>query len=204
MHPLISNIGGVSFAWAVNGTNTSSDSVFTFAPSDRGDYTIVFTATNSGGTSTTTYNVHVWGKYENGFFIVNEGWYGHGTGTVNFYRYNTGAMEDSLFEKENPGKTLEPNTSTVEFGTVYNNKLYLLSKAGGPLVAANAWTLKETGRIASAGSNDWRAFLGLDSTKAFVSTGDGIYPLTLQTLSLGSKLTGIDGEVGRRHDKIWQ
>jgi len=56
--------------------------------------------------------------------------------------------------------------------------------------------LKETGRIAAAASNNWRAFVGLDKTKGLVSTVDGIYPIDLQTVTLSTKLTGITGEVG--------
>lgn len=136
------------------------------------------------------------GKYENGFFVVNEGWFGHGTGTVSFFDYTKGTLTDSIFTKENPGKTLEPATSSLEFGTVYNHKLYLLSKAGGPLVVTDDLSLKETGRIAAASGNDWRAFVGIDTNTGLVSTGDGIYPLNLQTVMLGTKISGVSGEVG--------
>jgi len=38
------------------------------------------------------------GKFENGFFIVNEGWFGHGTGEVSFFNYSTGKLTDSVFK----------------------------------------------------------------------------------------------------------
>jgi hypothetical protein len=137
------------------------------------------------------------GKYEDGFFIVNEGNYGHGNGgTITYFDYKTGTLTDSTYTKENAGKTFDPNTSSLEFGTVYNNKIYLLTKSGGPLVVADASTLKETGRIAAASSNDWRAFLGIDANNGLVSTVDGVYPINLQTVTLGTKISGTDGEVG--------
>jgi hypothetical protein len=136
------------------------------------------------------------GKYENGFFIVNEGSYGRISGSVSFFDYTKGTLTDSIFTKENAGKTFDPNTSTLEFGTVYNHKLYLLSKVGGPLVVADDNSLKETGRITAAPANDWRAFVGVDNNNGLVSTGDGIYPLNLQTVTLGTKISGISGEVG--------
>ena len=37
------------------------------------------------------------GKYENGFFLIHEGWFGHGTGSVSFYNYSTGEITDSLY-----------------------------------------------------------------------------------------------------------
>jgi hypothetical protein len=136
------------------------------------------------------------GKYDNGFFLINEGWYGHGTGTVSFYDYGTGAISDSLFTKENPGKNLNPATSTLQYGTIFNDRLYLVSKVGGPLVVANPHTLKEISRIAAKSGNDFRAFVGIDSTKGLLSTGSGIYPINLSTLALGTKLSGVTGQVG--------
>lgn len=136
------------------------------------------------------------GKYENGFFIINEGSYQHVNGSVSFFDYTKGTLTDSVFSTENPGKTFDPNTATLEFGTVYNHKLYLLSKAGGPLVVTDDNSLKETGRIAAATTNDWRALVGVDSNNGLVSTGNGVYRLNLQTVTLGAKIDGISGQVG--------
>ncbi|MCS3735371.1 hypothetical protein FHS10_003331 [Mucilaginibacter dorajii] len=135
-------------------------------------------------------------KYDNGFFIINEGWYGHGTGNVSFYNFATGAIADSTFTKENPGKNLNPTSSTLEYGTIFNDKLFLVSKVGGPFVVANSHTLVEINRIAAKSGNDFRAFVGIDTTKGLISTNSGIYPVNLQTLALGTKLTTVTGQVG--------
>lgn len=192
LHPAIT--GATSFSWAVNGQAAGSDSILLFAPAVRGDFQVVYSAINAGGSVSTTYKIHVYGKYENGFFIVNEGWYGMGGGTLGFYRYDTQKLEDSVFSKENADSDLGPNTSTLEFGTIFNNKLYLLAKSGGPLVAMDAYSLKETKRIASDPNNDFRALLPLDTTMALLSTGNGVFPINLQTLALGSPLAAISGE----------
>ncbi len=186
---------GATFSWTVNGTGSSSDSTFAFTPAARGDYAIVYTVTNAGGTSTQDFSVHVYGKYENGFFIANEGWYGNGSGTLSFFRYDTQGLEDSVYTKVNPGADLGPNTTELEFGTAYNNKVYLLTKGGGPLVQADAYSLKETGRIPGGAGNDFRALLPIDTTKALVSTGSGIFPLNLQTVTLGAAIPAVSGEV---------
>jgi hypothetical protein len=195
LHPAIADITtGTTFSWTVNGQQAGTDSVFLFSPTTRGDYQLVYTATNAGGSTSVTYKIHVYGKYENGFFITNEGWYGTGAGILNFFRYDTQQLEDSVFNKVNPGKDLGPIYSTLEFGTIYNNKLYLLAKYGGPLVAVDAFSLKETGRIASDPGNDFRALLPLDTTRALVSTGFGVFPLNLQTMTLGAAIPAISGE----------
>lgn len=67
------------------------------------------------------------GPYSNGFLLINEGWYSHGTGEVNFYNYATGTLQDSIFGVANPTKNLNPATSTLQFGTIFNGNLYLVS-----------------------------------------------------------------------------
>lgn len=136
------------------------------------------------------------GKYDNGFFLINEGWYGHGTGSVSFYSFATGTKQDSIFTKENPGKNLNPATSTLEYGTIFNNKLFLVSKVGGPVVVTDPYSLVELGRVAAVGSNNWQAFLGIDATKGLLSSASGIYPFNLTNYTTGTKLTSVTGSVG--------
>jgi hypothetical protein len=155
-------------------------------------------ATNAFNTDQTggKQQVHGTGKYDNGFFLINEGWYGHGTGTVSFYDFGTGLISDSLFTKENPGKNLNPTSSTLQYGTIFNDRLYLVSKVGGPLVVVNPHTLQEISRIAAKSTNDFRAFVGIDANNGLVSSGSGIFPINLQTLALGAKLSGVTGQIG--------
>jgi hypothetical protein len=136
------------------------------------------------------------GKYENGFFIINEGWFGHGTGEVNFYSYDTGKLTDSIFKRENPTKDLNPASSTLQSGTIYKDNMYLVSKVGGPMVVVDPYTFKEKGRIDAKGGNDWRAFLGIDENTGLLSSSSGVYMLNLKTLSTSSKLVGADGQIG--------
>ena len=134
-------------------------------------------------------------KYENGFLIVSEGNYGTNSGDLNFYDYDKDTVFQYIYSAENPGKPLGPNTSTMEFGTVYNNKLYLVGKYGAPLVVADVNTLKETGRIDALPGGDGRAFVGVDDTRGLVSTSTGVFPLNLTNITLGAAIAGVTGEV---------
>jgi hypothetical protein len=137
------------------------------------------------------------GKYENGFFVINEGWYGHGTGSISFFDNAAGALRDSVFQKENPdSKAFEPTTSTVQFAAKFNNNLYVVSKIRGPVVVADAKTLKEVGRIAGSAEYDWRAFVGLDENRGLLSSSDGIYQINLKTFRPSFKLLGAKGQTG--------
>jgi len=196
LHPKLKKHENLLYSWTVNGKEEGADSVFTFNAADRGDYEVVFKATNSAGETTVKYKIHVQGKYENGFFIVNEGWFGRGTGTVNFYRYDTSELEDSVFTKENPDKNLEPAVATLDFGTIYKEKLYLVTKAGGPVVVADAYSMKEVKRIPAQGGNDWRSFVGIDDNRGLLSSQKGIFVIDLNTLEVGTQISGISGQVG--------
>ncbi len=196
LSPTVTSDKPSTYAWMLDGSVVSTDSAYTFVPADRGDYSVSVTVSNPGGSASQSYDIHVYGRYENGFFLANEGWYGHGGGTLGFYRYDTQTLEDSIFSSANPGKDLGPVTSTLEYGTVFNNRIYLSTKAGGPLVQLDGSSLKETGRIATAAGNDFRALLPIDSTVAIVGTSDGLFSLNLQTMVAGAVIPGVTGEAG--------
>lgn len=137
------------------------------------------------------------GKYENGFFVINEGWFGHGTGSVSFFDAASGTLKDSVFQKENPNsQAFEPISSTVQFAARFNDKLFVVSKVKGPVVIADAKTLKEVGRIAGVADYDWRAFVGLDENRGLLSSSDGIYLVNLKTYKPAFKLLGVKGQTG--------
>jgi len=191
LHPRLNERLTTAYLWQVNNKTAGTDSVFTFKTDSAGHYTIRFTAVNTSGQISTTYEIDVLGKYENGIILVNEGWFGHDNGNVNFYRYGRDTIEQMIYHKENPGKDLG---TTTQYGAVHNGKLYLISKQG-PLVVTDSRSLVETGRITTMPANG-RAFLGLDNTNGLISTSNGIYPLNLTTLAVGAKIAGITGETG--------
>jgi len=135
------------------------------------------------------------GKYDNGFYIVSEGNFGAAAGDINYYDYDKDSVYKYVYSAENPGKKLGTSSTTMQFGTVYNDKLYLVGKNDGPFVAVDAATLKETGRVDSLPGHDGRAFVGVDDSRGLLSTAVGLYPVTLGSLTLGTKISSVDGEV---------
>lgn len=135
------------------------------------------------------------GKYDNGFYIISEGNFNVAAGDIYFYDYDKDSIYTKAYSTENPGKALGTSTTTMQFGTVYNGKLYLVGKYDGPFVAVDAATLKEIGRVDSLPGHDGRAFLGVDDSRGLLSTAVGLYPVTLTTLTLGAKISSVDGEV---------
>ncbi|WP_165305036.1 DUF5074 domain-containing protein [Pedobacter sp. SYP-B3415] len=135
------------------------------------------------------------GKYEDGFFLIHEGWFGRGSGEASFFRYSTEQLSDSVFLKENKGKEAGTASSTLQYAAKLNDKIYLVNKAGGPVIAVDAKTFKETGRMSGTG-NDFRAIAGLDDQTALLSSSNGIFLLDLRSMKANTKLAAASGQVG--------
>ncbi|MBS0032101.1 DUF5074 domain-containing protein [Chitinophaga sp. 22321] len=195
-HPKIANPAGATFTWKVNGAVVGNESAYTFTASARGDYHIVFTAGNAATVDSVIYQVKVWGKYENGFFVVQEGQYGATGGDLFYYSYDSNKIAYDVFKTENPGKDFGPPTSTLQFATIYNGKIYMSVKVGGPLVVADAYSMKETGRIDHLPQDEGHAFTGIDNTRGLLSAVDGVYRVNLAGPAIGAKIDGINSAAG--------
>ncbi|NLR78578.1 DUF5074 domain-containing protein [Chitinophaga eiseniae] len=191
LSPQLADVKNPTFQWLVNGVQVSSDSLYTFKPTERGDYTISYKIISGNAISSYYYQIKVMGKFDNGFFLVNEGWFGHEPGDVNFYRNGEDSVYQYVFQRNNPGKTLG---TTTEFGAMFNNRLYLVSKSGA-FVVADASTMKETGRIDQLPATG-NSFCGITPGQGLVGTINGVYPINLQSLALGSKLSSVTGQIG--------
>lgn len=130
--------------------------------------------------------------YTNGFFIITEGSYGQTAGTVQYYGYGADTIATRVYEKENPGKLTSnaAKTSTLQFASVYNKKLYLVSKINGPVLKLDAATLKEEARYNQETSN-WRSLIGVKENSGLISAADGVYSVDLNNLNIQYKLSSV-------------
>lgn len=131
------------------------------------------------------------GPYENGFFILNEGWFGHEPGSVNFYKYGTDSLVRNAYAKENNNEAPSKEGSTLQNGMIYNGRLYLISKIGGDIVVADAKTLKKIGVIQMENS-DFKSMAPVSINEALVSTNKGIFSINLETLEVDPTPVGGD------------
>ncbi|RYF94290.1 MAG: hypothetical protein EOO02_23735, partial [Chitinophagaceae bacterium] len=93
IHPKINNRTSTTYEWSVDGVAKSTDSIFVFQTDSAGDFKINYIAVNPTGRTSFEYAIHVWGKYEQGIILINEGWFGHDNGNVNFFRYGRDTVE---------------------------------------------------------------------------------------------------------------
>ncbi|MET0636061.1 MAG: DUF5074 domain-containing protein [Chitinophagaceae bacterium] len=193
LHPVTGVKEGTSYSWAVNGTQVGTDSVYTFTGTDRGVYTILFNITNVSGSSSVTYTIVVYGKYENGFFIANEGWFGTEPSSVSFYRYGADTLELDIYKKENPTNNIGARASNLQYATIHNGRMYLVNKVGGSVIAVDAYTHKE---IARSATGNWLALTAIDDTKGLVTSTTGVHPIDLNTMTIGTAIAGVTGSMG--------
>lgn len=102
--------------------------------------------------------------YEDGFFIVNEGPFQTGSGTISFYSRKTGEVSNKIFESANNGEELG---NIVQSMTIHNGLAYIVVNNSNKIVIADAKTFKKTGEI--TGLEFPRYFLPVNDEKAFIS-----------------------------------
>lgn len=129
-------------------------------------------------------------NFEDGFFIVNEGWLGHDNGSINWIA-GDGVAYYNVDKKTNNGVNVLGNTS--QYGIVYGDNMYVMSKQAPSLVVMDARTLEVRKSFDEIGG-DGRAVLGVDENKVYVGTANGIFVLDTSTFSLSTTaIAGTDG-----------
>lgn len=129
-----------------------------------------------------------------GFYIVNEGWFGHDKGSVNYFEKSGSSYTPHyrVFRAANLGQELGATTC---YGAIWGDHFYLISKQGNRLVIADAQNLKSKKVITDLGG-DGRSFVGIDEKKAYIGYNGGIKTFNIENLTLGEAIAGVSGEIG--------
>ena len=153
--------------------------------------------------------------YTQGVFVVNEDWIGHQNSTVNFLK-DDGEWIYRVVQQENPGVEVG---CTSEFGTIYGNRFYVISKqdqdpgagiAGGRVTVCSAADMKllkqirilSTDSEATSGA-DGRGFVGVDEHKGYVGSSDGIFVVNLDDFTITGKVTGSGNGADNDYDAFY-
>ncbi len=138
--------------------------------------------------------------YTKGIFIVNEDWFGHANGSVNFLTEN-GDFVYRAYSKENNNEAFG---ATTQYGAIYGDNFYFISKQakdggdsfytpGGRLVVADAKTLKKKAGFDNIGGGDGRSFVGVDENTGYIGASNGIYLFDIKTPTVGNLIDGTGG-----------
>lgn len=129
-----------------------------------------------------------------GFYIVNEDWFGHSNGSVNYFEKSGSSYTPHyrVFRAANLGQELGATTC---YGAIWGDHFYLISKQGNRLVIADAQNLKSKKVITDLGG-DGRSFVGIDEKKAYIGYNGGIKTFNIESLTLGDAIAGVNGQIG--------
>ncbi|MDN3695156.1 DUF5074 domain-containing protein [Chryseobacterium tructae] len=139
-------------------------------------------------------------NFTNGFFMVNEEWFGHTNGSVNFIE-NNGQINYRVYSNANNNHAFG---ATTQFGTIYGDKFYFVSKQaadggdsqytpGGRLVIANAQTMQKIATFNTIGGGDGRSFLGVNENKGYIGASNGIFLFDIANLQVGNMIAATGG-----------
>lgn len=138
--------------------------------------------------------------FSDGTFILNEEWFGHTNGSIN-YMDAKGGMHYRALGSRNDGVAFG---ATSCYGMIWGGRLFVTSKqqadggdtmpGGGRLVVADASDMKVLKRFDTLpGGGDGRASVGVSDTKVYIGSTGGVMPLDLTTLELGEVIEGTPG-----------
>ncbi len=107
------------------------------------------------------------GLFSDGVFIVNEGPFQTGTGTITFYKPDSNLIRQDIFETVN-GRPLGNITQSM---TLLNGKAYIVINNSDKVEIVDAKSFKSTGTI--TGLKNPSQFIGISESKAYVSNWNG-------------------------------
>jgi YVTN family beta-propeller protein len=98
-----------------------------------------------------------------GVYILNEGNYGWGNGSVDYFSFSTGKVVEDVFQISNN----RPLGDVCQSMEVFNEKAYLVVNNSSKIEIVNPYNFKSLGVI--TGLSSPRYFVGINSSKAYVS-----------------------------------
>lgn len=179
------------YQWTLDGQNVSTALSYTFQAEQSGEYLLKFTATNVSGSDMQEFRIQVV-LYKGGFFVVNEGWFGHEMGSVDYFA-DAQTRTPAVYKAANPGKELG-NTSC--YGVKWEENYYFVSKQGRRLVKVSAADFKDAGEYVASITDsdaDGRSFAGIDEDYGVYTTAKGAYIVDLNTMTSVHYLEGSKG-----------
>lgn len=188
--PKASSLLDIYYQWYQNGEDMSTAPSFTFLAERPTRTKVVLELSNDLGKVTLENKVIVPGAdYSKGCFVINEGWFGHETGSISFYNYQTNNMDHWCYKNQNFGDVLGVTTQSA---TLWNGKLYVCSKENNQLVMMDPKTLyveKNAGRLLPKGRQAYE-FIGINDRYGVITANGDFYRVDLNTFEAVGISTG--------------
>lgn len=185
LSPRVVTPGDTYFTWYFNGEEVGYSSTFSYtAQQQMRDGVLLLELENDNGRVTLERKINVAGSgFAGKYLIINEGWYGHESGSLSAYDPQSGRFEHHALRLQNGGKQLGV---TSQSATMWNGKLYICSKDGAALTVVDPHTLVIEKQIAGpiAAGRQAYEFIGLDEQYGIVTADANIYRVNLETMAV--------------------
>lgn len=124
------------------------------------------------------------GTYKKGHFVINEGNFGWGHGTISFI-HEDGRTENEIFKNANGGKILG---NVVQSMSIFDSKGFIVVNNSQKIEVVTPENMKSVGVI--QGLTSPRYFLGIRSDKAYVTDlyANGIWVVNPKKMSIERKI----------------
>ncbi|MEN8226219.1 MAG: DUF5074 domain-containing protein [Bacteroidota bacterium] len=139
-------------------------------------------------------------KPDNRIFIINEGPFQGGSGSLSIYYRDTEEAEHHVFETVNGF----PLGNIAQSVSVHNDKVYIVVNNAGKIEIAAKDDLVSTGSV--EGLNLPRYFLGVDEHKGYVSSWDNkVYVIDLNTNAVTGSIPTATGpeQMLKVGEEVW-
>lgn len=180
----------IYYQWYQNREDISTAPSFTFNAERPSRSKVILELSNDLGKVTLENKVIVPGAdYTKGCLIVNEGWYGHGSGSISYYDYEQNSIEHWCYKNQNFGDVLGVTTQSA---TLWNGKLYVCSKLNNQLVVMDPKTLyveKSVGQLLPKGRQAYE-FIPVNDRYAVMTANADFYRVDLETFEATQISTG--------------
>lgn len=178
--PQVTSSADVYYQWYVNEEDMETEPRLTFTAERPSRSRVVLELMNDYGKVILENKLIVPGAdYTGGCLIINEGWFGHESGSVSYYDYKSNSVETRAMRNQNFGATLG---TTSQSATLWNGKLYICSKQGNQLTVVDPKTLyMEKSAPVLAGTRQVYEFIGLNDKYGVVTANGDVFRVDLET-----------------------
>lgn len=188
--PQVSSPTDVYYQWYLNGEDMSTDPTFSYQAERPTRSKLVLELTNELGKVKLENKIIVPGAdFSKGCLVINEGWFGHESGSISYYNYADNSIEHWAYKGQNYGATLG---TTTQSATLWNGKLYVCSKEQNHLVVMDPKTLyveKSVGALLPKGRQAYE-FIGINDRYGVVTANGDFYRVDLKTFEAIGISTG--------------
>ena len=127
--------------------------------------------------------------FDKGVFIINEGNFGVGNASIDFYQRDSNRLIKNVFETVNG----RPMGDVAQSMTIFKNKGYIVLNGSAKVEVIDAKTFKSEASI--NGFSSPRCFLGIDANRAFVADwiSNTVKEINLNTQTIAASIAVGEG-----------